>query len=146
MLSKLFTDDDDCGRFPVRSRQGSNYIMIAYHHQSNATLSAPFKSRADKHRLQACNSIMQCLKDRNINMLVLVDLQILDNEASKEYKYKRTIRGDWGVQFQLEPPHKTGGMPRSGPSVSVLSRLIFSSVSGSFPIYLFGTCFCLKRS
>ena len=42
---------------------------------------------------------MQRLKDRNI----LVDLQILDNETSTEYK--RIVKSEWGVGYQLVPPH-----------------------------------------
>ena len=34
---------------------------------------------------------------------MLVDLQILDNEAITEYK--RIIKSDLGVGYQLEPPH-----------------------------------------
>ena len=96
-ISKLYTDDT--GRFPVRSRGGNQYVMIAYHCDSNAIFAMPFKTRADRHRLPAYNSIMQRLKDRNL----LVDLQILDNEASRQYK--QTITADWGIKFQLVPPH-----------------------------------------
>ena len=35
-ISKLYTDD--CGRFPIRSRSGNKYIMIAYHCDSNIIL------------------------------------------------------------------------------------------------------------
>ena len=81
---------DDTGRFPVRLHIGNQYIMIAYHFHSNAIVSAPFKSCADKHQLGAYKDIMQRLKDRN----VLANLQILDNEASAEYK--RIIKSEWG--------------------------------------------------
>ena len=39
-ISKLYIDDT--GRFPVRSRSGNQYIMIAYHCNSNAILALPF--------------------------------------------------------------------------------------------------------
>ena len=67
-ISKLYTDDT--GRFPVRAHSGNQYTMIAYHCDSNAILAAPFKIRADKHRLLASASIMQRLKNKNM----LVDL------------------------------------------------------------------------
>ena len=35
-ISKLYTDD--CGRFPIRSSSGNEYIMIAYHCDSNTIL------------------------------------------------------------------------------------------------------------
>jgi hypothetical protein len=96
-ISKLYTNDT--GRFPVCSRAGNQYIMVAYHCDTNAIFAVPFKTRADRHRLPAYNSIMQRLKDRNL----IADLQILDNEASKQYK--QTIMSDWGVKFQLVLPH-----------------------------------------
>ena len=75
-ISKLYTDDT--GRFHIRSRIGNQYIIIAYHFGSNAIISAPFNSRADKQRLLAYGAIMQRLKDRNM----LVDLHVLYNKAS----------------------------------------------------------------
>ena len=44
-------------------------------------LTAPFKSRSDKHCMLAYNNIMQRLKTCGI----LIVLQIMDNEASAEY-------------------------------------------------------------
>ena len=54
--------------------------MIAYNCDINAIIAAPFKSRADKHRLLAYVSIMQRFND----CTMLVDLQILDNEEITE--------------------------------------------------------------
>ena len=55
-ISKLYTDD--CDRFPIRSRSGNEYIMIAYHCYSNTILQAPFVNRKYKHRIRAYNSFM----------------------------------------------------------------------------------------
>ena len=52
-ISKLYTDD--CGRFPIISISGNEYIMIAYHCDSNTILQAPFVNRKDKHRIRAYN-------------------------------------------------------------------------------------------
>ena len=46
-LSKLYTDD--MGRFPIRSRSGHRYIMLAFHYNSNAILIEPFQSRQLYH-------------------------------------------------------------------------------------------------
>ena len=73
--------------------------MITYHCDYNAVIAAPFKSCSNKHQLIAYNAIMQQLKDRSM----LVDHHILDNEASVEYK--RIIKNEWGVEYQLVPPH-----------------------------------------
>ena len=87
------------GRFPVISRTGKQYIMVAYHCDANAIIAVPFKSRKDKYRMVAYNTIMQRLKDRNM----LVHLQILDNDASKEYK--TIIKDKWNIKYQLAPSH-----------------------------------------
>ena len=93
----MYTDGN--GRFPVRSKSENQNIKIAYHCDSNAIIAAPFKSRADRHRLLTYGAIMKHLKDRNI----MVDLQILDNESST--KYKRIIKCMLGVGYKLVPPH-----------------------------------------
>ena len=96
-ISKLYTDDTGC--FPVHARSGNQYIMITYHYDSNLILAKPFASRKDKHRLLAYEKIMQ----RLINNKLTVDLQILDNEASAEYK--QAIMEKWNANYQLVPPN-----------------------------------------
>ena len=96
-ISKLYTDDT--GRFPVHARSGNRYIMITYHCDVNLILAEPFSSRKDGHRLLDYNKIMQRLTNNNL----CVNLQILDNEASEEYK--RTIKNKWNAKYQLVPPH-----------------------------------------
>ena len=49
---------------------------------ANLILAETFASRKDAHRLLAYNKIMQRLTDNKLS----VDLQIIDNEASTEYK------------------------------------------------------------
>ena len=71
-ISKLYTDY--CGRFPIRSRSGNEYIMIAYHCDSKTIIQAPFFNRKEKQRIIEYNSIMQILADRGHH----VDVQILD--------------------------------------------------------------------
>ena len=48
-IGKLYTDD--MGRFPTRSRSGNQYIMLAYHCDTNAILVEAFQSRHDRHRM-----------------------------------------------------------------------------------------------
>ena len=96
-IIKLYTND--IGWFPVRSRSGNQYILIAYHFYSNDIISSPFKSCSDKQRLLSYGAIMQLLKDRTIP----VDLQILDKEASAEYNL--IFKAEWVVGYQLVPPH-----------------------------------------
>ena len=63
--------------------------MIAYHCDSKKILQAPFVNRNDKHRIRDYNSIMQKLADRGHH----VDIQILDNEVSAEFKKKLKMIG-----------------------------------------------------
>ena len=96
-ISKLYIDD--CGRFPISSRIGNEYIIIAYNCDSNTILQAPFFNRKEKHRIRAYNSIMKKLTDRGHH----VDIQILDNEVGAEFK--KTIQQDLGAKYQLVPPN-----------------------------------------
>eukprot|EP00804_Cyclotella_cryptica_P016130 CCRYP_004246-RA/>CCRYP_004246-RA protein AED:0.35 eAED:0.35 QI:0/0/0/0.75/1/1/4/0/1339 len=96
-ISKLYTDD--MGRFPIRSRSGNQYIMLAYHCDSNAILVEPFQSRHDRHRIAAHGRIMTRLRDRDHP----IEHQILDNEASENYR--QAITQDWKATYQLVPPN-----------------------------------------
>ena len=61
-ISKLYTDDT--GIFPIKEIIGNQYLMRAYHCDSNAILVAPFKTRKDKHILEAYKSIMTRLRKK----------------------------------------------------------------------------------
>jgi hypothetical protein len=95
-LSKLYTNDT--GHFPVRAHSGNQYIMIAYHADGNLILQQPFKTKSNLHCLAAYNIIMTRLAARGL----LVDLQIMDNEASAAFKQAITFA--WRAKFQLLPP------------------------------------------
>ena len=73
--------------------------MIAYHFDANLILAVPFKIRKDMHRLITYNKIMQILSDHKVT----VDLKILNNEASIEYKM--VIKKKWNINYQLVPPN-----------------------------------------
>ena len=76
-VSKLYTD---CiGRFPIRSFSVHRYIILAFHCDSNAILIEPFQSCHIHHRILAYSRIMTRLSERGH----AVDLQVIDNEASK---------------------------------------------------------------
>ena len=112
-ISKLYTDDT--GRFPV-----------------HAYLAEPFSSRKDAHRLLAYNKIMQQLTDNKLS----VDLQILDNEARKEYK--RSIKTKWNAKYQLVPPHthRSNTVEHSIRMVKAPFPSILASVAPDFPTNL----------
>ena len=102
--------------------------MVAYH-SSNVILVEPFKSRKDTHRLAAYDVIMQRLKDKGLT----VDLQVLDNECSKEYERRMTEK--WGVEFQLVPPdmHRRNAAERAIRSFKAHFLAILAGVATDFP-------------
>ena len=97
MISNLYTDD--CGRFPIISRSGNKYILIAHHCDSNTIIQEPFANRKKKHMIRAYCSIMKRLDDCGHQ----VDVRILDNEVSAEFKL--SIVYDWGATYQLVLPN-----------------------------------------
>jgi hypothetical protein len=72
-LSKLITNDTCC--FPIRACFGNQYVIIAFHVNSNLILQQAFKTKSDHHRIAAYIAIMTCLVARGFS----VNLQILDN-------------------------------------------------------------------
>jgi len=73
---------DLTGRFPIRSSRGNEYILIAYHYDSNAILGEPIKNR------QAATITSAWLKIHNklTNSGQKPNLWILDNETSAELR------------------------------------------------------------
>ena len=89
---------DDTGHFPIRSRSGNQYLIFAYHCDTNAMLIDPFQIREDRYRIPAYTRIMTRLKTRGH----VIDHQVLDNEASKEYR--QHVTDIWAATYQLVPP------------------------------------------
>ncbi len=63
-------------------------INMVFHANGNLILQQAFKSKSDRHRIVAYNTIMTSLADRGLS----VDLQILDNKASSAYKEAITFK------------------------------------------------------
>ena len=95
-ISKLYTNNTCL--FPIKAQSRNQYVMIAHHANGNLILQQAFKTRSDKHRIEAYNTIMTQLSARGFG----VALQILDNEASTAYKHAITVT--WQCKFQLVPP------------------------------------------
>ena len=96
-MSKLYNDDTVL--FPIHTRSGNQYIMITYHCDDNLILEVTFKSRKYTHRILEYDKLMQRLRDHEL----IVDLQILYNEASTDYK--RVIKKKWNANYKLVPPN-----------------------------------------
>ena len=66
------------GRFPICSRSGKLYLMLACQFEYKVIMVEPFLSKHDHHRLADYNNIRRHIKQCGYD----VNLQILDNEAS----------------------------------------------------------------
>ena len=80
----------------------------------------------------AYHKIMQRLKARGM----LVDLQIIDNEVSAEYK--RIITLEWRVKYQLVPAHihRRNAAQRANRTSKSHFLAILAGVAADFPQYL----------
>jgi hypothetical protein len=89
---------DLTGRFPYKSSRGNEYILIAYHYDSNAILGLPLKNRQAKTITTAWKS----LQDKLIISGAAPSTWILDNETSHELQSAMT---KYKTTFQFVPPH-----------------------------------------
>jgi hypothetical protein len=69
---------DLCGRFPILSSQGNQYIFILYDYDSNAILARAMKNRADKEMTRVFSELADTLKDRGFKP----QYHVLNNECS----------------------------------------------------------------
>lgn len=129
-INKLFLDGT--GKFPTRARSGNQYIMIAYHHSTNCILMEPYKTKADHHRIQAYHNIMDRLQARGHS----VDLHIMDNEISADFKKAITI--DRKSAYQLVPPdmHRRNQAERAIQTGKDHFLAILAGVDPKFPHFM----------
>ena len=120
------------GRFPVLSRSGNYFTMLAYHVDSNVILVKLIQARHDRHRLAAANRIMSQLQKNGHN----VDLQILENECRTAYKLQ--IEGKWKSTFQLVPPdmHCRNAAERMIQTFKAHFLSTLAGVSSTFPNFI----------
>ena len=95
-------------------------------------MQAPFVDRKFKHRIRAYNSIIQKLADRGHH----VDVQILDNEVSTEFK--KTVMKDWGASYQLVPlnAHRRNIAERAIRTFKAHFLEILAGVDPEFPKFM----------
>jgi len=94
------TYSDLCGRYPVKSSRGNQYILVCYDYDSNAILVAePIQTRAAANMINAFKTMLD-------NLLTTAGappkFHIMDNEASNLLKHALFKRK---IKYQLVPPH-----------------------------------------
>ena len=90
---------DLTGRFPVRSTQGNEYVLVGYHYDANCILGHPVKNRS----AQTLTAAWEHLHKEFSKAGTAPDVWVLDNECSNELK--RAFERH-NVEFQLVPPHE----------------------------------------
>ena len=80
MESKIYTDQT--GRFPVRSSQGHQYIMVLLNMDSSYISMEPTKNRHSTEIVTTYQILIDRLKACGINP----KHHVLDNECSEEFK------------------------------------------------------------
>ena len=106
--------------------------MVAYHCDSNTILVDPLKTHKDKHRLEAYKSIMTRLWKNGM----IVNLQILDNEASSKFKHLTTEY--LGIKYQLVPPdiHRRNSAEQVISTFKSHFLYILAGIAPDFPKFL----------
>jgi hypothetical protein len=89
---------DQTGRFPKKSSQGNQYIMVLAHPDSNGILQEAMKNRTSGEMTRAYQTLINRLRSAGITP----KHHILDNECSADFK--QAIR-DNNLTYQLVPPH-----------------------------------------
>ena len=92
------TYQDLTGRFPYKSGQGNEYILVGYYYGANCILAQSVKNRT----VTALTEAWQILHNKWTKVGVAPDVWVLDNEKSKTLieGYEKN-----NVQYQLVPPH-----------------------------------------
>ena len=89
---------DLTGKYPVKSAQGNQYILIAYNHDANAILAEPIKNRKAETIITAFRTLHSIFSQAG----VAPHTWILDNERSSELEEAFT---ELEVKWQFVPPH-----------------------------------------
>ena len=122
---------DQTGRFPVQSSKGHNYIMIFYHHDSNAILTTPLKSRSSEHITKAFITLHSYILQKGFT----ISMHVLDNEAPSDLiKYFKKEQ----VSYQLTPPyiHRANIAERAIQTFKNHFIAGLCSTPSSFPLHL----------
>ena len=129
-IRKIYTYD--MGRFTIRSHSGNHYIMLAYHCKSNTILVETFQSKKDLHHISAYKSIMLYLQQRGHR----VELQVLTNKASQEYRC--VISEEWKCDYQLVLPnvHQSSAAERAIRTFKEHFLALLADIDPDFTKYL----------
>eukprot|EP00804_Cyclotella_cryptica_P006571 CCRYP_021176-RA/>CCRYP_021176-RA protein AED:0.48 eAED:0.43 QI:0/0/0/0.85/0/0/7/0/757 len=126
-ISKLFTDN--MGRFPVRSRSCNQYLMLAYHCDTNT----PSSSNPSNP-----NTTDTASQPRSNSW---VDSQHAPTQLTTRFwttKPRRVITEDWNCSYELVPPnvHRRNIAKQAIQTFKVHFLSILAGLHSAFPNYL----------
>ncbi len=125
----MFTDQMGC--FPHLSRSGNQYIMVAYHSDSNLILVEAMRNRTEHEMISAYKQIMKRMRKANLT----IKKHILDNEALANYKEAVASNK---VEYELVPPnnHQRNQTERAIQTFKAHFIAIMCGIDDSFPMNL----------
>ena len=120
---------DLTGRFPYCSSRGNQYVLIAYHYDSNAILGLPLKNR----QAQTITNAYKTLQKKFDKAGATTNTWILDNEVSQELKNAMEKNS---VTYQLVPPysHRANAAERAIQTFKNHFKAGLASLDPAFPI------------
>ena len=86
-------------RFPVRSTQGNEYVLVGYHYDANCILGHPVKN----HTAQTLTAAWEHLQKEFIKTGLAPEVWVLDNEILNDLKRAFDNQNE---KFQLVPHHE----------------------------------------
>ena len=120
---------DLTGRFPRRSSQGNEYILVGYHHDGNTILASAIKDRTANSIVKAWQNMHDKFKQSGVPP----STYILDNEKSKELE--KSFEKE-KVKYQLSPPncHRTNKAERAIQTFKHHLKAGLASTDPNFPL------------
>eukprot|EP00804_Cyclotella_cryptica_P002928 CCRYP_013287-RA/>CCRYP_013287-RA protein AED:0.38 eAED:0.38 QI:0/0/0/1/1/1/2/0/632 len=130
MRDTIFTNQT--GKYPQRSQEGNNYIVVMVEINSSAILVEPIKNRTDAELTQAYSVLMLRLQQAGVTPRK----HVLDNEVSSAVK--DLIRDTYKMTLELVPP---GFHRRNAAEVGICNfklhfLSILAGVADDFPLNL----------
>ncbi|KAL7516095.1 hypothetical protein ACHAWF_000024, partial [Thalassiosira exigua] len=121
---------DQTGAFPARSRKGNRYIMVLCEIDNNIIISEPMRNRTSGEMVRAYRALIKRLKNAGIKP----KKQVLDNEASEEYK--QAIKEE-GLEYELVPKgqHRRNIAEKAIQTYKSHAIGVCSGLPQSFPLH-----------
>ena len=122
---------DLTGKFPVRSSQGNQYIMVVHIRDPNIILAVPIKNRTQNTLLQAYEKLYDQINEKGF----CTNLHICDNECPEAFKKFLLLKQ---VDLQKVPPYDHRTNPAENAIKTFKAHFIagLASLPPDFPLHL----------